>query len=82
MKNIKDIITGDSADSLGVERFSRAMAKKLSAKRAEGRYGWNDPDECSVEDLCVMLANHVGKGDMVDIANFCMFIWNRKNPKG
>jgi hypothetical protein len=73
---------GENADIIGVARFTDAMTDKLSRKRDEGREGWNDPDECSIEDLCVMLADHIKKGDMVDIANFCMMIWNRNNPRG
>lgn len=82
MKDITAIKNNVTADAVGVARFSAAMSNKLDAKRAEGRGGWNKPDECSVESLCVMLADHVRKGDMVDIANFAMMIWNRNNPKG
>lgn len=79
-----DITTmaGDRADRTGVERFAAAMSDKLHLKADEGRGGWNKPDECSVEDLCLMMAAHIKKGDMVDVANFAMMIWNRENPKG
>lgn len=82
---IKDItkIKGNAlADATGVERFSIAMSNKLDAKRKEGRGGWNNPHECTRESLYMMLADHVRKGDMVDIANFAMMIWNRENPEG
>lgn len=82
MADITKIKGSAAADAIGVARFSLAMSNKLDAKRAEGRGGWNNPEECSVESLCVMLADHVKKGDMVDIANFAMMIWNRNNPKG
>lgn len=89
-------VTGRFADELGVERFTKAMLAKLARKRDEGRGGWNhqpytsQPDRgdvteyfgCSVADLQHMLAEHIAKGDMVDIANFAMMIWNRENPDG
>jgi len=65
-------------DQLGVDRFRLAMLEKLSIKRLQGRGGWSDPEVCSISDLHAMLLNHVKKGDMVDIANFAMMIWNRE----
>lgn len=70
------------ADNLGVRRFASAMRRKLSKKRREGRRGWNVPMECSQERLAVLLAEHVRKGDPVDIANLAMMIWNRQHPFG
>lgn len=58
------------------------MREKLSTKRAEGYGGWNQPEECSVERLKEMLVEHLPKGDMIDIANFAMMIWNREHPNG
>jgi len=48
----------------------------------KGRGGWDKPNECDVEDLAAMLVQHVEKGDPVDIANFCMMIWNRVRETG
>lgn len=85
---MKDIRTwpGDAmADYEGVERFSTAMLDKLAKKRGEGRGGWNREPEhegCSLELLRQMFRDHLEKGDMVDIANFAMMIWNRENPEG
>ena len=70
------------ADENGIGRFSYMMLQKLEAKRAEGRRGWNRPAECSIEHLCVLLADAVRKADPVDIANFAMMIWNRQHPNG
>lgn len=70
------------ADNAGVMRFAEAMLLKLSDKRDEGRCGWNFSSECSMMELRRMLAEHIEKGDMVDIANFSMMIWNRQNPTG
>jgi hypothetical protein len=73
-------LSGELADVIGCARFQEAMLKKLGIKRAEGKYGWNDPDVCSTQDLAVWLEEHFNKGDPVDIANYCMMIWNRVNP--
>ncbi len=66
------------ADQRGVFNFSSAMLEKLHDKRREGRSGWNDPGRCSVRQLKKMLSEHLKKGDMVDVANFAMMIWNRQ----
>ena len=67
-------------DNEGVRRFAEAMKQKLAKKRAQGYSGWNDPRACRVSRLKKLLHEHIAKGDPVDIANFCMMIWNRKNP--
>ncbi len=83
--DIRLIRNDRAADEDGVARFTAAMLDKLATKRAEGRGGWNRElanDGCSVADLVSMLSGHLKKGDMVDIANFCMMIWNRENVNG
>jgi hypothetical protein len=41
---------------------------------------------CTKRSLQQALRNHIAKGltgsILVDIANFCMMIWNRENPEG
>lgn len=41
---------------------------------------------CSVRGLQQALRNHIKKGltgrNLVDIANFCMMVWNREHPEG
>jgi len=61
-----------------VVRFARAMAKKLLA--AEVKYGYTDGwrtedwmDECRAQ-----LRKHIDKGDPVDVANYCAFLWYHK----
>jgi hypothetical protein len=73
---------GELADDVGLVRFSTAQRMKLAKKRQEGRGGWNLKSECSTTFLRELLERHVKKGDMVDIANIAMFIWNRENPYG
>lgn len=64
-------------DDLAVDRFAAAMKTKLAQKRAEGRAGWDRPEECSASRLSDMLRDHVAKGDPVDVGNFAMMLHQR-----
>lgn len=64
-------------DNLAVDRFAVEMKTKLSAKRAEGYGGWDDPAACSPSHLSDLLRRHVDKGDPVDVANFAMMLQQR-----
>lgn len=64
-------------DDAAVDLFAAAMQSKMAASRAKGRSGWNDPEDCPAERLQSMLIEHLAKGDPVDVANFCMMLWNR-----
>lgn len=64
-------------DDVAVDRFAVAMKGKMAASRAKGRGGWDDPDQCTASDLRGMLAEHLRKGDPVDVGNFAMMLWNR-----
>jgi hypothetical protein len=64
-------------DDAAVDAFAAAMKEKMRISREKGRGGWDDPHTCTDEDLSIMLRVHVGKGDPVDVANFCMMLWNR-----
>ena len=78
------------ADTEGVRRFAEAMNLKMAKKRDQGKRGWNSPVPkgnkfyfgCTVKNLEASLREHCSKGDVVDIANLCMMIWNRRNPRG
>lgn len=61
-------------DDICVEQFACEMKAKLARKRAEGRSGWEDPEVVSIDDLAMMLVEHVEKGDPLDVANFCMML--------
>lgn len=80
--SIESYETDEWACAAGVLRFSAAMRAKLDKKRRAGRGGWNRPEECTIEYLRELLAEHVLKGDPLDIANLCMMIWNRENQVG
>ncbi len=64
-------------DDLAVDAFAAAMKAKLAEKRRQGYGGWNDPARCKVEMLAQCLADHLVKGDMVDIGNFAMMLFHR-----
>lgn len=57
-----------------VKVFGKEMVRKLRQKMWEGRGGWDDPK--IREFLKASLKEHIEKGDMVDVANIAMFIWN------
>lgn len=65
-------------DDLAVDAFSAAMKAKMAEARAKGRGGWEDPAQCSADDLTRMLRDHVEKGDPLDVANFCMMLHQRR----
>lgn len=64
-------------DDVAVDRFAAAMKAKLAKKRAEGRAGWGNKEDCSQDRLSLMLRAHVAKGDPVDVANFAMMLHQR-----
>lgn len=64
-------------DDTAVDRFAAAMKGKLALTRAKGRSGWDDPEQCSVDDLTVMLRNQANGGDPVDAGNFAMMVHQR-----
>lgn len=65
-------------DDLAVDRFAAAMKSKLAKKRADGRGGWDDPEQCSIAFLSKLLREHVAKGDPVDVGNLAMMIHQRR----
>lgn len=50
------------------------MKNKLAKKREKGYHGW---ETCKHGDLVQLLINHVDKGDPIDVANFCAFLFAR-----
>ncbi|RWX28482.1 hypothetical protein EHH54_32490 [Rhizobium leguminosarum] len=53
------------------------MKAKLAKKRAEGRGGWDDEDDCSALWLSELLREHVEKGDPIDVGNLAMMLHQR-----
>lgn len=70
-------VSDQHPDDLAVDAFAAAMKAKMAAARAKGRGGWEDPAQCSADDLSSMLRDHVEKGDPRDVANFCMMLHQR-----
>lgn len=66
-------------DDDAVDKFAQAMKEKLAAARRKGRQGW---ETCDPVNLTHMLRAHVEKGDPLDVANFCMFLWSLGKPIG
>jgi hypothetical protein len=64
-------------DNKAFDTFAEACKAKLAKSREKGRGGWENPEECSNDDLSRMLWEHVGKGDPIDVANFCMMLSQR-----
>lgn len=68
---------GVHSDDVAVDAFAEAMKSKLAIARAKGYSGWEFKEECSAEELSESLRRHVEKGDPRDVANFCMFLYQR-----
>ena len=78
MTQFDDSAIAADYDDMKVDEFANAMKAKMAKKRDEGRGGWDDPAQCSIEHLANLLISHIEKGDPVDIANFCMMLFHRK----
>lgn len=68
-------------DDISIDRFANAMRLKMAYARAKGRSGWDDPAQCSGEQLATMLVDHLTKGNagtFEDVANFAMMLHQRK----
>jgi hypothetical protein len=57
-----------------VDSFAAAMKAKLRKKHREGKRGWWDPNWHASREPQQQLLDHFLKGDMVDVANFALFI--------
>ncbi|MEQ9393281.1 MAG: hypothetical protein RLO03_13845 [Balneola sp.] len=61
-----------------VDDFAENMKKKLLQKMVEGKNGWEDPEWFEADRLAA-LEEHLEKSDMIDVANFAMFVWNNQS---
>ena len=66
--------TQEDIDNEAVDKLAEAMKNKLAKKREQGYHGWAT---CKHGDLVQLLINHVDKGDPIDVANFCAFLFAR-----
>ena len=69
--------TQEDIDNEAVDKLAQAMKNKLAEKREQGYHGW---ETCKHGDLVQLLINHVDKGDPIDVANFCAFLFARGEP--
>lgn len=69
------------SDAEGVDKFAKAMKRKMARKARQGRRGWNDPIACSPEYLANLLADELtagdGQPDPVNIGNYAMMLYHR-----
>lgn len=63
-----------NTDDLAVDGLAHAQKLKLAQCRDMGRRGWDNPLECSIERLAMLLGIAVSKGDPVDIANYAAML--------
>jgi len=56
-----------------VDTFAEKMKMKLADKCLDGYKGWDEEE--NLHGIRESLSRHLEKGDMVDVANFSMFLW-------
>lgn len=66
-------------DEEAVDKFASAMKSKLAEANAEGRYGWETLPIGFLYAQLIAQFRERAVLDPVDIANFCMMIFNREN---
>ena len=80
-------MTEDQKLCSAVDRFTAAMKAKLLDKYREcGWTGWDGESFLETNRCLLRLADHVrrlrdGQPQEVDVANFCMFLWNYRTQK-
>ncbi|MGA3703202.1 hypothetical protein ACI2TA_07595 [Ralstonia nicotianae] len=66
------------SDDLHVDATAAAMKRRLAEKRAAGYSGWNDPNDCRIENLAILLHRSLRQGKALDVANFAMMLHRRE----
>lgn len=69
-------------DDLHVDAMADAMKVRLATKRAEGRGGWDDAEQCAVEYLAALLVGSLLRGNAIDVANYAMMLHRRAARPG
>ena len=60
-------------------KFIRVCDAKLTEKEEKGWVGWDNPEyEKEFEGEIVIQSLPLTQNDCVNIANYCMFLWNLK----
>lgn len=60
--------------------FGLAVEKRALEKLLEGKSGWDNP-KWLYSDIIRHIIKHTKKGDMLDVAVYVMFAWNRWTKK-
>lgn len=68
-----------------VSKFSGVMLEKLAIKANQGFRGWDKP-EYTDKQIIKQITEHFkrlkkGEPQAIDIANLCMFLWNKTKHK-
>lgn len=63
-------------DNFAVLDLSLTQRFKLANCRIEGKSGW-DSEECTQQHLSNLLHKAVAAGNVVDVANYCAFLYGR-----
>jgi len=63
--------------NLALREFTKEMKSRMEEKSDEGKSGWDNPDWCD-DDMQSALLEAFTKCNMIDVANYAMFIWNRQ----
>ena len=61
-------------DTIAAQLFVSKMISRLDEKRGQGFGGWDDAVRCTPEYLMACLYRSLGKGKLVDVANFAMML--------
>lgn len=64
-------------DDEAVDTFAQAMHDKMTAARAKGKEGWDDPEQRTDKQLEALFLQCYERGEWVDVANYAMMLWNR-----
>ena len=64
-------------DDIAIDWFADAMKEKMAKQRTKGYSGWENTASFPADRLQQLLAEHVNKGDPVDVGNYAMMLWNR-----
>lgn len=60
-----------------IDRFAASMKASMENHRLQGKTGWADPAQCSIERLEELLRGAYLKGDIMNIATYCMMLHQR-----
>lgn len=64
-------------DAVATVDFAQAMVRRLGERRAAGKSGWDDPEQCPPQRLAEGLVRSLRAGNLVDVGNYAMMLWKR-----